>query len=242
MKIRTIFTDILLMTLSAVFGAGGMLLFAIFLFAGSLHIVDLGLGTNASLKLDALLCLLFFLQHSVMIRQPFRELIVGRVVHEAHYAAVFSIASGLALAVLGVFWQETDSVANPGPVFSVLVRTVFFLSIAGFYVAGRSFGMFDPFGVRRILFKLRGRTFREMPFQAKGAYRHVRHPFYFLCLLMIWSCPELTGDRILFNLMWTVWIVAGTVLEERDLGKMFGTAYRNYQKQVPMLVPYRFDR
>ena len=237
----TTFVDFAHIVLSAVFGAGGMLFLVIFLFTGSLHIVDLGLGKTASLKFDALLCLMFFLQHSIMIRQWFREL-TGRIVREEHYGALFSVASGFALIILVVFWQETDTVADPGPVVSVFMRMVFFLSIAGFFVAGRSLGMFDPFGIRRILFKLRGKTFREMPFQVKGFYRRVRHPLYFLVLLMIWTCPDLTGDRILFNLMWTAWIIVGAMLEERDLENMFGDAYRDYQKQVPLLIPYRLDK
>jgi len=34
-----------------------------------------------------------------------------------------------------------------------------------------------------------------------------------------------------------VWIVIGTVLEERDLVAEFGESYREYQSAVPMLVP-----
>jgi len=57
-------------------------------------------------------------------------------------------------------------------------------------------------------------------------------------ILMIWSCPDLTADRLLFNLLWTVWIVIGSYFEESDLIIEFGDAYREYQKRVPMLVPF----
>ena len=56
---------------------------------------------------------------------------------------------------------------------------------------------------------------------------------------MIWSYPDLTADRLLFDALWTTWIVVGTLLEERDLVASFGDAYREYQRKVPMLVPYR---
>jgi protein-S-isoprenylcysteine O-methyltransferase Ste14 len=71
----------------------------------------------------------------------------------------------------------------------------------------------------------------------RGAYRWVRHPLYFFSLVMIWSFPDLTADRILFNVSWTAWIVVGTYLEERDLAREFGDAYRDYQRRVPMWVP-----
>ena len=62
---------------------------------------------------------------------------------------------------------------------------------------------------------------------------------YFVVLLMIWSYPVLTADRLLFNVLWTLWIVLGAVLEERDLVADFGDDYREYQRTVPMLVPVK---
>jgi protein-S-isoprenylcysteine O-methyltransferase Ste14 len=62
---------------------------------------------------------------------------------------------------------------------------------------------------------------------------------YLVVLLMIWSYPVLTTDRLLFNVLWTTWIVIGTVLEERDLTADFGNDYREYQRNVPMLLPTR---
>jgi protein-S-isoprenylcysteine O-methyltransferase Ste14 len=56
-------------------------------------------------------------------------------------------------------------------------------------------------------------------------------------LVLFWSCPELTTDRLLFNIVWTIWVVGATVLEERDLTEDFGDAYRDYQAKVPMLLP-----
>jgi len=76
-----------------------------------------------------------------------------------------------------------------------------------------------------------------MPFTVRGPYRWVRHPLYLFCLLMIWAYPHMTMDRVLFNVLFTVWIVVGTVLEERDLVVAFGDSYREYQRKVPMLLP-----
>jgi protein-S-isoprenylcysteine O-methyltransferase Ste14 len=46
-------------------------------------------------------------------------------------------------------------------------------------------------------------------------------------------------DRLLFNVLWTVWMVAGTRWEEKDLAGEFGDDYRSYQRTVPMLLPWR---
>jgi protein-S-isoprenylcysteine O-methyltransferase Ste14 len=59
-------------------------------------------------------------------------------------------------------------------------------------------------------------------------------------IILFWPAPLLTMDRLLFNTFWTIWVVAATVLEERDLTDDFGEAYRDYQAKVPMLVPKGF--
>ncbi len=43
----------------------------------------------------------------------------------------------------------------------------------------------------------------------------------------------------MYNLLWTGWIVVGTLLEERDLVHTYGDEYRDYQARVPMLFPYK---
>ncbi len=77
-------------------------------------------------------------------------------------------------------------------------------------------------------------------FRILGPYRWVRHPLYLFMIVLFWSYPSLTADRLLFNILWTIWIVIGTILEERDLVDDFGDTYRDYQTNVPMLVPHSF--
>jgi protein-S-isoprenylcysteine O-methyltransferase Ste14 len=57
---------------------------------------------------------------------------------------------------------------------------------------------------------------------------------------MIWANPHFSQNRLLFNALWTIWIIIGTRLEERDLAAEFGDGYRDYQKRVPMLIPWKF--
>jgi protein-S-isoprenylcysteine O-methyltransferase Ste14 len=58
-------------------------------------------------------------------------------------------------------------------------------------------------------------------------------------LVIIWSVPVVNSDRLLFNVVWTFWIVIGSYLEEKDLVAEFGEKYQFYQKTVPMLVPWK---
>jgi len=57
-------------------------------------------------------------------------------------------------------------------------------------------------------------------------------------LLAIWSFPDLTDGRLLCDVLTTIWIIVGAKLEERDMASDVGESYRQYQHQVPMLIPY----
>jgi protein-S-isoprenylcysteine O-methyltransferase Ste14 len=119
----------------------------------------------------------------------------------------------------------------------VLARVVFIAALIGFWWGIRSLPSFDALGLKPIQARISGKPLTTGPLMMRGAYRWIRHPLYFFALVMIWSFPDLTADRIVFNVSWTVWIVVGTYLEERDLAREFGDAYRDYQRRVPMLVP-----
>jgi protein-S-isoprenylcysteine O-methyltransferase Ste14 len=228
----------LMLYLSAFFGGGSFLMFLTFLFIGSFNLIKLNFSETNLLIFNAGLSMLFFVQHSTMIRHKFKNLI-GCFVKDEYYSAIFSIASGMVLLIVVFFWQKSTNtiIAFPKPV-EWLVRASYLTIIIGFIWSVRALGIFDPFGIRQIIRSMRGKPSRSVPFSIKGPYHYVRHPLYFLMLVLFWSFPNLTADRLLFNVLWTAWIFIGAVLEERDLIIFFGDEYRNYQKNVPMLIPY----
>ncbi len=232
--------DYLIIGLALLLGAGSLILFLLFLLAGSPALVSLNLRPNQVLWWDTGLCMAFFLQHSGMVRKSFRQRL-ARSLPTEYEGAVYAIASGIALLALMVLWQKSAlTLTAPGGVFRWLFYITYLLSFAGFIWGSRALGVFDPYGLRPILGRLRGKKPRRMSFVVKGPYRWVRHPLYLFMILMIWSCPDLTADRLLFNGLWTVWIIIGSILEERDLVLEFGDVYREYQRRVPMLIPLRF--
>jgi protein-S-isoprenylcysteine O-methyltransferase Ste14 len=227
-----------LAALSIVIGVGSLIVFTIFLYTGPFNSTNLGLGIAGALVLDASLCLVFFFQHSGMIRKSAKRC-MSQVISEQDLGAVFSIASGITLLALVLLWQETALVlASAGGFYRWSFRAVFFLAIAGQVWGIWSLKSADLFGTESVL-RRSGPTPPPAPMVVRGPYRWVRHPLYLTTLLMIWSYPDLTADRLLFSVLFTAWIIVGTVLEERDLVADYGEVYRNYQRAVPMLVPYR---
>ncbi len=223
--------------LSVAIGGGSLVLLGYFLSAGPPFPIAIARSEAACLLWNAQLCLLFFVQHSGMIRRGAKERI-ARHVPATYFPALYSIASGLALLVLVLLWQPTNHVllSLHGPV-RWLPALVAIAALAGFAWGVRALGEFDPFGAHAIRAALRGASPTSSAFVARGPYRYVRHPLYLFALVLIWATPGLSTDRLLFNLLWTAWIVIGTKLEERDLLADFGDTYRKYRDSVPMLIP-----
>jgi len=225
--------------LAYVLGGSSLVMFGVFCYVGSLQVVRLGLNESGILFLDACLSLAFFFQHSGMVRRSFRRYL-SWFISEAYAGAIYTISSGIVLIAVIIFWQESSStVATAKGALRLLLRAIFPASLVGFYWGTKALGFFDPYGIKAIKYRLRGKRPREITLTINGPYRFVRHPLYFFVLLMIWSNPYLTLDRFLFNILWTVWICIGAFLEERDLTVDFGEAYRRYKRKVPMLIPWR---
>ena len=92
-------------------------------------------------------------------------------------------------------------------------------------------------GLQQIVDALRGRSASDLTLTTSGLYRMVRHPIYVGTIVAMWATPEMSVGHLMFASVATVYTLLGTVLEERDLVRIFGDKYRSYQKRVRMLIP-----
>lgn len=227
---------------AGLFTAGALLCFGYSLAVGPMTILSMPLSNAERLGWDAGLSLLFFGVHSILIRRAV-ELRLTRFIPGLYYRAIYAIVSGIALFLVAFLWQPTTDVwlrLEGGLVW--LPRGVTLLAIAGLAWVVRSanaFGAIDLFGWHPLQTYLYGWQRRSTRLLVRGPFGRVRHPLYALMLVLLWSTPNLTSDRALLNVLWTGWMVIGIYLEERDLVVKFGAAYRDYQRSVPMLIPWR---
>ncbi len=66
----------------------------------------------------------------------------------------------------------------------------------------------------------------------------IRHPFYAGTFVLFWA-RELDATRLIINIIVSVYLVIGTILEERKLVAEFGDAYEAYKRRVSMFFPWR---
>ena len=76
---------------------------------------------------------------------------------------------------------------------------------------------------------------------SRGVLGLVRHPWYTAVVLLLWT-GDLNMPALVGNVVLTVYIVVGTLLEERKLVHEFGDAYRTYQGRVSMFIPLNWIR
>lgn len=108
-------------------------------------------------------------------------------------------------------------------------------AIAGVMLSARAYDMDEFLGLRQVRQHDRGTQDRES-FRISALHRYVRHPWYCLGLVLIWT-RDMNGPLLVSAVAITLYFVVGSRLEEDKLIAMHGDAYRRYRKRVPGLLP-----
>lgn len=77
------------------------------------------------------------------------------------------------------------------------------------------------------------------PLAIRGVYRWIRDPFLLSGLIIIWLTPFMTVNLLILYILTTLYLYMGSLHWERRLVAQFGTDYRDYEKQVPRMIPRR---
>lgn len=190
--------------------------------------------------LIALLWTAYCALHSYLISIGFTRP-VSRLLksYYAFYRLFYVILSIVLLVPLVKYTAHADSavpIAYPAPLN--IIRYV--LISASLMVFGWAFffnyDCLSFFGIRQIL-SLREQDKSSKEISKRGLLGIVRHPMYLALIVFLW-CQIFSVVDLIGTVVLTVYVIIGTVLEEKKLVLEFGDSYVKYQQEVPMLIPF----
>ena len=195
-------------------------------------------ATGIAVLVNLVLAVCYFTLHSIMARPGFKQwwtTIIPAEIERSTYVLV----SGLTFYMLVALWQPSDislwSIKNEYA--RALILTMFLGAWLAMIFATFNINHFSFFGLRQVWLSVLEKTDGSSNFSAKYLYRFSRHPISFCWLIVMWTTPDMTGSRLIFSFVGTVYIFLITPIEERDLANEIGEPYRQYQKKVRRFIP-----
>jgi protein-S-isoprenylcysteine O-methyltransferase Ste14 len=187
---------------------------------------------------DAVLLLAFAVPHSVMARPGFKAWWT-KFVPPPIERSTYVLKSSLLLFLLYWLWIPIPAVIWDlnFPAIRTAIWALFWFGWSLALVATFVIDHFDLFGLRQVYLFWTNRPYEPVSFRAPLLYRWVRHPLVLGFLIAFWAAPTMTGGRLLFAIATTAYCLIALQLEERDLARSYGESYRQYQREVGMLMP-----
>jgi protein-S-isoprenylcysteine O-methyltransferase Ste14 len=193
-----------------------------------------------ALLINAGLLALFALQHSIMARKGFKNMIT-KIIPQAAERSTYVLFSSIAVILLYWQWKPMGvAIWNiQEPTMAFILNSLMILGWLIVLVTTFLINHFDLFGLRQVWLYWRKQDYKPMEFVTPGPYKVIRHPLYFGWLLMFWATPVMTIAHLVFAIATTAYIFVAIALEEKDLVREHGKKYINYRRSVPMLFPIR---
>jgi methanethiol S-methyltransferase len=185
----------------------------------------------------------YFLLHSALASLPLKRLVASRWPRwMPAYRLLFNMIAVLLL--LPLLWLTYAVEAEPLWSWSgvagwladglALLAIMAFLWTTRFYDSGEFLGTSQWRGRER-------RVEEQEHLRISPLHRHVRHPWYLLALLLLWS-RDMNAPLLITVIMATLYFLIGSRLEERKLLQYYGDAYARYRERVPAIFPLPWRR
>lgn len=179
----------------------------------------------------------YFLIHSILASNVFKAFVARQLATSPrYYRLAFNLISTLLIIPIawllhGTDWQPLWQWTGT---WQWIMNGVAVFAIVSFLISLRAYSGMDFSGLGRA-FSGNNSNHKES-FRISRFHRFVRHPWYFLALLLIWS-RDMNSGMLLSALLITLYFFAGSYLEEKKLKHQFGSAYTEYCQKVSGLIP-----
>ena len=180
--------------------------------------------------------------HSFLISIRFTNLMTRLLKNYYAFYRLFYISISFVLLVpLINYTAQTDNkvIITYSSPFDIIQYVLVYGSLLMFFWA--FFFNYDSlsfFGIRQILnFGKPKKINQSGELKKNGLLGIIRHPMYLALIIYLW-CQTFRVTDIVVNTVLTIYVIIGSILEEKKLVLEFGDSYIEYQKEVPMLIPF----
>lgn len=154
-----------------------------------------------------------------------------------YYRLLFNaLAVMLALPLVWVVWHfPGEPLWQWQGMFFFVANGLALLAAIAFVYSLKMYDMAEFFGMRQLREHIS--TVKDLEqFKISTFHRFVRHPWYAMLLVILWTRDMSTTQLLTYSLI-TLYLVIGSRFEERKLIAYHGEAYRRYRQRVPGLIP-----
>jgi len=226
------------------FSFATLLYFLLFIGAWDFLPFHIDSGSSQSLisavLINLSLAILFCFHHSIAARKSFKDRII-KIIHPVIERSTYVLVSGILLILLCLYWSHIDGylwkIENNAlriVLISIYIFGWVFSTIGTFLI-----NHFELFGLEQVYLNFKKRSKEEAYFTEKYFYKFIRHPIQLGTLIGIWFTPDMSYTHLMLSVMFTIYIFIGLYFEEKDLVRDLGKVYKDYQKRVSMIIPFK---
>ena len=124
-----------------------------------------------------------------------------------------------------------------------IVQIALLIIVMSLFIAGLfKYDILQILGIRQIKSGKSHATLSESgDIDTSGILSITRHPWYLATIMLVWTYfREMYVSTLIVNIILTIYLIIGTILEERKLIIELGDSYRHYMNRVSMLFPTKW--
>lgn len=190
------------------------------------------------LTLLALLWLGYFAIHSLLASLTLKQWLASSLPGILPWYRILYNILAVVLVVpplLALWWLHSEPLWRWQGAWAWVAYLLMLMACLGFVWSLRYYDSREFLGLRQLQRQQQGTADQEQ-LHISPLHRFVRHPWYSLGLVLVWT-QDMDPARLVSAVCISLYLIYGSVLEERKLLVFHGERYRDYRKRVPGLVP-----